>query len=117
MKITVEQTLFQKDWLEKEKRQILDEPQSDFSLKMDSYVTKRAELSLPIKIVKLTSFMISTKGRAVLLTQKQCQLILGEPHHTKKVLRVSFNMGFTTMLRTTYKNVILVKDKVVCHLK
>ena len=90
--------------------------QSDFTLRMDSYITRRAELSSQIRIAKSTSFMISTKGQAILVTQKQCQLILGEPQHTKKILLVSFHIKFTTMLRTTYKNVIVVKDKIVCHL-
>ena len=30
---------FQRDWLGKGEKQVLDEPQSDFSLKMDIYVT------------------------------------------------------------------------------
>ena len=47
-----------------------------------NYITKRADLPLQIRIVKLTSFMISTNGQAILVTQKQCQLILGEPQHT-----------------------------------
>lgn len=34
-----------------------------------------------------------------------------------KLLQVSFNIEFTTILQTTYKYVILVKDKVICHLK
>ena len=106
--ITVDQS-FQRDWLEKGKKQ------SDFPLRMDSYITRRAELSSQLRIAKSTSFMISTKGQAILVTQKQCQLILGEPQHTKKILLVSFHIKFTTMLRTTYKNVIVVKDKIVCH--
>ena len=73
-KIIVEQPS-QRDWLEMGKKQILDEPLSNFILKMDSYITKRAELSLQIRIVKSTSFMKSTKGQAILVTQKQCQLI------------------------------------------
>ena len=81
LKITVEQKPFQRDWPEKGKKQILNELQSDFQLKMDNYITKRAELSLQIRIVKLTPFMISTKGQAILVTQKQSQLILGEPQH------------------------------------
>ena len=110
MKITVEQKPFQRDWLEKEKTQILDELQSGFPLKMDNYITKRVDLSLQIRIIKSTSFMISTKGQTILLTQRQCQLILGEPQHTKKLLHVSFVKGFTKMLRTIK---IVVKDKVV----
>ena len=74
MKVTVEQTPFQTGWLEKGKKQILDELQSDFPLKIDNYITKRAGLSLQIKIVKSTSLIISTKGQAILGTQKQCQL-------------------------------------------
>ena len=35
---------------------------------MDNYITKRAELPLQIRIVKSTSFMISTKGQAILVT-------------------------------------------------
>ena len=101
LKITVEQKLFQRGWLEMGKKQILGESQSNFPLKMHSYITKRAELSLQIRIVKLISFMISTKGQAVLV----------------KLLQVSFNIEFTTILQTTYKYVILVKDKVICHLK
>ena len=62
LKITVEQKPFQRDWPEKGKKQILDELQSDLPLKMDNYITKRAELSLQIRIVKSTPFMISTKG-------------------------------------------------------
>ena len=31
----------------------------------------------------------------------------------KKLMHVSFDMGFTTMLQTACKNVILVKDEVV----
>ena len=60
--------------------------------------------------------MIFTKGEATPVTLKQCQLILGEPLHTKKLLHVSFGMGFTTMLPTTYKNVIVVKDLSFCCL-
>ena len=89
-------------------KQILDGPQSDFSLRMYNYITKRAELSLQIRIVKSTSFIISTSGQAILVTQKQSQLILREPKHTKTLLHVSFDMGFTTMLRTIYKHVIVV---------
>ena len=37
---------------------------------MDNYITKRAQLSLQIRIVKSTSFMISTKDQAILVTQK-----------------------------------------------
>ena len=69
--------------VKKGKKQVLDKPQSGFPLKKDNYITKRAKLSLHIRIVKLTSFMISTKGQTILVTQKQCQLILGEPKHTK----------------------------------
>ena len=79
LKITVEQP-FQRDWLGKGIKQILDEPQNDFPLKTDNYITNRAELS-----------------------QNQCQFILGQSQHPKKLLQVSFDMGFTTMLRTTYK--------------
>ena len=98
------------------KKQILDEPQSNFPLKVDNYITKRTDLSLQIRNVSSTSFMISTKVQAILVTQKQCQLILGEPQNTKKLLHISFGMGFITVLRTRYKNVIVVKDKIVCHL-
>ena len=91
---------FPKRLTKEEKKQILDKPQSDFLLKMDNYITKRADLSLQIRIVKSTQFMISTKVQAILVTQKQCQVILGESQLTKKVLHVSFGMGFTTMLRT-----------------
>ena len=49
-------------------KQILDEPQSVFPLKMDNYVTKRADLSLQRRIVKSTSFMISAKGETILVT-------------------------------------------------
>ena len=76
LKFTVEEP-FQRDWLEKGKKLILDEPQ-DFSFKVDNGITKRAQLSLQIRIVKSTSFMIFTKGQAILVTQKKCQLILGE---------------------------------------
>ena len=48
---------------------------------MDNYIAKRAEFSLQIRIVKSTLFMISTQDLVILLTQKQCQLILGEPKH------------------------------------
>ena len=78
--------------------------------------TKRAHLPLQLRIVKSTSFIISTKEQSILVTQKQCQLILGELQHTRKQLHVSFDLGFKTMLPTTCKNVIVVKDKVVCHL-
>ena len=67
---------FQIDWLEKGEKQILDKPQSDFPLKMDIYVTEKADLSFQIRNIKSTSFMISTKCQAILVTQKQCQLIL-----------------------------------------
>ena len=60
--------------------------------------------------------MIFAKGQPILVTEKQCQHTLGKPQHKKKFLHVSFDMGFTTMLRTSYKNVIVVKDKVVYHL-
>ena len=56
-----------------------------FSIKIGNYITKRADLSLQIRIAKSTLFMISTTGQAILVTQKQCQLILGEPLHTKNV--------------------------------
>ena len=59
---TVEQKPFQRDWLEKAKKQILEEPQSNVPLKMGNYITKKADLSLQIRIVKSTSFTISTKG-------------------------------------------------------
>ena len=111
LKITVEQKPFQRDQLEKGKKQILDEPQSGFPLKMDNY--KSTDLSLQIRIVNSTSLMTSTKGQVILVTQKQCQLLLGEPQHTKKLMHASFDMGFTTVLRTPYKNVIVVKYKVV----
>ena len=75
MKINVKQKPFQRDWLEKAKKQILDEPQSDFSLKIDNYITKRADLPLQIRIVKSTSFMISAKGQVILVIEKQFQLI------------------------------------------
>ena len=71
MKITVEQTPFQGDWLEKGGKQILDEPESDFSYKIDNYITKRVDLSLQIRIVKSKSFIISTEGQAIPVTQKQ----------------------------------------------
>ena len=83
---------------------------------MDNYITKKTDLSLQIRVVKSTSFMISTKVQAVLVTQNQCQLILAEPQHTEKLLNVSFGTGFTTILRTIYKIMIVVKNKVVCHL-
>ena len=108
LEITVEQKPFHRDFLKKGEKQVLDELQSNFPLKMDNYVTKRADVSLQLRIVKSTSFMISTKDQAILVTQEQCQLILGEPQHIKKLLQVSFGMGFRTMLRTTYKNVIVV---------
>ena len=101
---------FPKRLAEKGRKQILHEPQSDFPLKMDNYITKIADLSLQIRIVKSTSFMISMKGQVILVTQKQRQLLLGKPQHTKSLPHAS-------MLRTTYKNVIVVKDKVVCHHK
>ena len=66
LKITVEQKPFQRDRLEKEK--ILDELQIDFSLKMDNYMAKRVDLSLQLRIVNPTSFLISTKGQAILVT-------------------------------------------------
>ena len=69
IKITVEKP-FQRNWLEKRKKQILDELRSDFPLKMDNYITKRAKLSLQIKIVKSTPLMISTKRQAILVIQK-----------------------------------------------
>ena len=67
---------FQIDWLEKGEKQILDKPPSDFPLKMDIYVTEKADLSFQIRNIKSTSFMVSTKCQAILVTQKQCQLIL-----------------------------------------
>ena len=48
---TVEQKYFQRDWLKKRKNQILDEPQSDFPLNMDNYITKRTDLSWQRMIV------------------------------------------------------------------
>ena len=68
LKITAEQKHFQRDWLEKMKKQILDEPQSDFPLNVDNYITKRAGWSLQIRIVNSTSFMISKKGQTILVT-------------------------------------------------
>ena len=38
------------------------------------------------------------------------------PNIRKKLLHVSFGMGFTTRLQTAYKNVINVKDEKVFHL-
>ena len=35
-----------------EEKEILDEPQNDFLLRMDNYLTKRADLSSQIRIVK-----------------------------------------------------------------
>ena len=67
--------IFQRDRLEKGEKQILAEPQNDFPFKADNYIPKRADLSLQISNVKSTSFMISTKGQAILVTQKQCQVI------------------------------------------
>ena len=66
---------FQRDRLEKGEKQILAEPQNYFPFKADNYIPKRADLSLQISNVKSTSFMISTKGQAILVTQKQCQVI------------------------------------------
>ena len=71
-----------------------------FFNKKGNCITKREDLSLQVIIFKLTSFMISTNGSAILVTQKQCQLILGEPQHTNNLLHVSFRMEFTTTLRT-----------------
>ena len=68
LKINLEQKPFQRDWLENGKKQILDKPQSDFPLKMDNYITKGADLSFQIRITKSTSFMISAKGQAILVT-------------------------------------------------
>ena len=59
-----------------------------FPLKMDNYITKRAELS--IRIDKFASFMISPKSQMILVTKKQWQLMLGEPQHTKKLQPVFF---------------------------
>ena len=70
---------FERDWLENGKWQILDKPQSDFPLKIANYITKRPEFSLQIRIVKSALFMIPAKNQAILVTQKQCQFILGEP--------------------------------------
>ena len=47
---------------------------------------------------------------------KTMSAYLGEPQHTKKFLHISFGLGFTTILQSTYKNLIVVKDKVVFHL-
>ena len=35
---------------------------------------------------------------------------------TITLLHVSFGMGFIAMFQTTYRNVIVLKDKLVCHL-
>ena len=75
-------TTFPKRLAGKKEKQILDKPQSDFLLKTDNYITKRAELSLQIRIVKSTSLMTSTNNQVILVTQEKCQLILGEPQHT-----------------------------------
>ena len=40
---------------------------------MDNYISKGAQLSLQIRIVKSTSFVISTIVQAILVTQKQSQ--------------------------------------------
>ena len=58
---------------------------------MNNYITKKADLSLWIRIVK-SSFMIYAKGQAILVFQKECRLILREPQHTKKLLQVSFGI-------------------------
>ena len=47
---------------------------------------------------------------------KAMSVHLGRTPDSKKLLHVSFDMGFTTMFHTTYKNVIVVKDTVICHL-
>ena len=52
----------------KGEKQTLEESQSYFPLKMDNYMTRRADLSLQIRTVKSTSFTIPTKGQAILVT-------------------------------------------------
>ena len=100
LKVTVEQKPFQRDWPEIGKKQILDKPQSVFSIKKEIVLQREKTCHLQVIIFKLISFMISTNGPAILVTQKQCQLILGEPQHTNNLLHVSFRMEFTTTLRT-----------------
>ena len=46
LEITVEQKPFRRDFLKKGEKQVLDELQSNFPLKMDNYITKRADVSL-----------------------------------------------------------------------
>ena len=58
------------------------------------------------------------EGRLVIIQTSHSKAVSAHFERTpiKKLLHVSFSMGFTTMLETTYKNVIVVKHKVVCHL-
>ena len=111
LKITVEQKYFQRDWLEDEKKQILDNSKR-FSIKSGQLCYKESRLVIANKDCQVDIIYDFHEGSG-----NTSQLILGESQHTKKLLPVSFGMGFTTMLRTTYKNVIVIKDKVVCHIR
>ena len=110
LKITVEQKHFQGNQLEKGKKQ------SHFPLNMDNYITKRADLSLQIRIVKPTSFMISRKGQSILVTQKQCQLILEEPQHTKKIAARFFRYRIYNDVADYIQKCDRCQRQHVCHL-
>ena len=85
LKITVEQKPFLRDCLEKGNNQILADRKAIFHYDWTIILyAKRAHLPLQLRIVKSTSFMISTKEQSILVTQNQCQLILEELQHTTK---------------------------------
>ena len=60
---------FQRDCLEKEKKHILDKPQSNFPLKMTTILQREQTCYCRLKTVKSIPFMISSKVQAILVTQ------------------------------------------------
>ena len=90
------------------KQQIVDELQSESPFKMDNHITE-------------SGIVIADKDRQVDIIH-DIHEGSGDTSHSKAMSAylgrtpTQEKMGFTTMLRTTYKNVIVVKDKVVCHL-
>ena len=76
---------FLRDCLEKGNNQILADRKAIFHYDWTIILyAKKAHLPLQLRIVKSTSFMISTKEQSILVTQNQCQLILEELQHTTK---------------------------------
>ena len=80
---------------------MLEESQKQFSIKNGQLYYKESRLVIASKDRHVGIIHDIQKRQVILVTQKQCQLILGEPLHTKKLLHVSSGMGFKTTLWTT----------------